>query len=204
MNLDSLTLLSSPPQEGHASGTSGCHGTGAGLEGEEFLMADTMARREYARRWRAANKEKVQEHNHKYRERHHKKVLECNRKWRQEHHKKVLKYVRHWRAANRHKCRANDNRYRARIQGAPGQHTTDQWLARVDYHGWRCRYCQQPLTDASLVKEHAIPLSRGGSNWPGNLVPSCKSCNSQKNNRTFVEFAEQAYGQAAIVPVLPG
>jgi 5-methylcytosine-specific restriction endonuclease McrA len=34
--------------------------------------------------------------------------------------------------------------------------------------------------EASWQVDHVIPLSRGGSNWPTNLVCACGQCNSRK------------------------
>jgi hypothetical protein len=52
-------------------------------------------------------------------------------------------------------------------------------------------YCGKYNTDtvpAALVavvagEDHVKPLARGGSNWPANLRPACKSCNSRKGAR---------------------
>lgn len=80
------------------------------------------------------------------------------------------------------------DRYRVRLRAAQGSHTHEQWLDRVAYYGWCCRYCWVELTAETVVKEHAIPLSRGGTNWASNLVPACKPCNSAKKDKTPAEF----------------
>lgn len=77
--------------------------------------------------------------------------------------------------------------YRKRLIAAPGRHTSEQWFGRVEFYGWRCAYCGLRLTTKTLVKEHAIPLSRGGTNWPANLMPACKPCNSRKRDKTPLE-----------------
>jgi hypothetical protein len=51
--------------------------------------------------------------------------------------------------------------------------------ARVDYYGGRCWMCGAAWT----CIDHVKPLSRGGSNWPANLRPACRSCNARKHNR---------------------
>lgn len=69
---------------------------------------------------------------------------------------------------------------------APGKHSKAQWMARVEYHGWRCRWCRCALNAKTLRKDHVIPVSRGGAHWPSNLVPACHACNSSKNNRNWI------------------
>jgi 5-methylcytosine-specific restriction endonuclease McrA len=80
---------------------------------------------------------------------------------------------------------------RARRLNAPGKTTAAEWSGILDHFGHRCAYCLRHEADigAKLTKEHVEPLTRGGTNWPDNLVPACKSCNSRKNNSTLVEFA---------------
>lgn len=48
-----------------------------------------------------------------------------------------------------------------------------------------CYYCATwPATDV----EHVVPLSRGGDNGEGNLVPACHYCNSRKAHRFVIEW----------------
>ncbi|GGU31583.1 HNH endonuclease [Streptomyces lavendofoliae] len=58
-------------------------------------------------------------------------------------------------------------------------------LAVLTAHGGRCVYCLAP----SEVKDHVIPLARGGDDAPRNLVPACNACNDAKGDRTPLEFA---------------
>jgi hypothetical protein len=58
--------------------------------------------------------------------------------------------------------------------------------------GYRCRYCGR--TD-HLTIDHVIPLSRGGTNRPENLVTACRYCNSQKSARTPEEWGWKPHNQ---------
>jgi hypothetical protein len=47
-----------------------------------------------------------------------------------------------------------------------------------------CYYCMSPIYDSGNSKysiDHIVPLSSGGSSWPGNIALTCKSCNSKKS-----------------------
>ena len=90
-----------------------------------------------------------------------------------------------YRTAHPDKVAAQKARRRARKAGAAGTFSTEQWLARLDYYGGKCIYCG---TTDNIQIEHRIPLSRGGTNWPSNLVPACGSCNSKKNTKTEKEY----------------
>lgn len=57
-----------------------------------------------------------------------------------------------------------------------------------------CAYCQVKLTawgrelETSLQWDHVVPLSRGGVDGVGNLVPSCRRCNLSKGRSTVTEW----------------
>jgi 5-methylcytosine-specific restriction protein A len=38
--------------------------------------------------------------------------------------------------------------------------------------------------------DHIVPLIRGGKSTKGNIVPSCKECNSRKKHMVPLEWAE--------------
>lgn len=97
-----------------------------------------------------------------------------------------LEAVKRYSKANPEKLKANWHRRRARKLGALGSYTPEQLQARFDYYGNRCIYCGDQ--DTKLTIEHLIPLSRGGTNWPSNLAPSCKSCNCKKHTKTHKEY----------------
>jgi hypothetical protein len=67
----------------------------------------------------------------------------------------------------------------------------------------KCAYCGIDLIDEEYLNwhrshgledgelktnasaDHIVPRSRGGLDYPTNLVPCCKSCNSKKKDRIF-------------------
>ncbi len=88
---------------------------------------------------------------------------------------------REWAKSHRQYRRSLDSNRRVRHHSARGSCTLQQWIWRVEAHGWRCFYCGKELDERTLTRDHRIPLSKGGCNWPSNLVPSCKSCNCRKS-----------------------
>ena len=49
-----------------------------------------------------------------------------------------------------------------------------------------CQYCG--VTKGRIEAEHIVPKSRGGAYRIGNLVASCRRCNTRKDNRALEEF----------------
>jgi 5-methylcytosine-specific restriction endonuclease McrA len=53
-----------------------------------------------------------------------------------------------------------------------------------------CHYCRRPVGIRALGMDHVVPLGRGGRSVRGNVVPSCKDCNSRKQSLLPVEWGE--------------
>jgi 5-methylcytosine-specific restriction endonuclease McrA len=90
---------------------------------------------------------------------------------------------RAWAKRNPEKQRQRVGRYRVLKLGAKGSHTFAEWLAVIRLHRWRCFYCRKRVTRSTVTKDHRIPLSKKGTDFPMNLVPASKSCNSGKAGR---------------------
>lgn len=69
--------------------------------------------------------------------------------------------------------------YTYRKLGAKGSSTKQKLQWRWEYYGGRCWVCE----DEAREFDHVIPLTKGGSNWPANLRPICRSCNARKSNK---------------------
>ncbi|HEX6435582.1 MAG TPA: HNH endonuclease signature motif containing protein [Candidatus Binatia bacterium] len=57
-----------------------------------------------------------------------------------------------------------------------------QWWKRKRALGL-CHYCGGKFPPAILTMDHLVPIIRGGKSTKGNLVPSCKKCNSERRYR---------------------
>lgn len=61
--------------------------------------------------------------------------------------------------------------------------------ALINKYGAVCYYCEIPFVSMKEVTlDHAVPLSRGGSNELDNLRLAHLSCNQLKNDMTAEEF----------------
>jgi len=63
-----------------------------------------------------------------------------------------------------------------------------QWWKRKLNEGV-CYYCEQIFAPDELTMDHKVPLARGGFSTKANLVPACKTCNSEKKHRLATEWA---------------
>lgn len=80
------------------------------------------------------------------------------------------------------------NRRRSMKLNAKGFNTIQQFNDKYAYYGFRCYYCNQEFSLQDITMDHRIPLIKGGSNWISNIVPACRSCNSQKGAKSEKEY----------------
>ena len=53
--------------------------------------------------------------------------------------------------------------------------------------GFKCRYCDRPVTNETANIDHINPWKYGGRTLIENLVTACPGCNKLKNNRRQIE-----------------
>lgn len=87
-----------------------------------------------------------------------------------------------------HKRRARKQRRRATQFNSPGQHTWAQVTKLWTLFDRACAYCHTPTQLADIQAEHVHPLSKGGRNDVGNILPSCAACNSDKRDLLLTEW----------------
>lgn len=134
--------------------------------------------RETYKRYYSENKDKLKEKNRRWREKNKEKRSEYERRYTAEHKEQKRLY----RAANGPMNAANRRRRTARQRAAEGNHTADDVKRQYKAQKGRCYYCGCKVGSSYHV-DHVIPLSRGGSNGPENIVVACSSCNLSKANK---------------------
>lgn len=97
--------------------------------------------------------------------------------------------ARQWRANHSEELRAITARRRARKRNAEGSHTADDIERQYAAQKGKCYYCGVKV-GMSYHVDHAIPLSRGGSDGPENIVIACPSCNTKKRDKMPHEWAQ--------------
>lgn len=98
-------------------------------------------------------------------------------------------HQRHWNIQNPQKSRGYTHTRRALKRATEGTHTAEDILIQLKRQKGRCYYCGEKCADKYHV-DHVIPLSRGGSNGPDNLVIACTHCNERKGTKLPHEWPE--------------
>jgi 5-methylcytosine-specific restriction endonuclease McrA len=64
-----------------------------------------------------------------------------------------------------------------------------QWWKRKRAAG-TCHHCGGQFAPGALTMDHLVPIIRGGRSTKGNLVPSCKRCNTARKHRLPFESTD--------------
>jgi 5-methylcytosine-specific restriction enzyme A len=62
-----------------------------------------------------------------------------------------------------------------------------QWWKRQVAKGL-CHYCGNRFSSKELTMDHIVPISKGGRTTKGNVVPCCKTCNTEKKSKLLMEW----------------
>ena len=146
----------------------------------------------YSRAYRKANPEKVAALSRAWAVANPDKRDTSRRAWKAAHPEEHAASQRAYQTANPEKNSARARNYYARKLGNGGAHTAKDVQAQYDHQQGRCYYCDVLVYDDYHV-DHVIPISKGGSNGPENLVISCPPCNRSKHNKHPMDWCGQLF-----------
>jgi len=159
--------------------------------------------------YRKDNRESVLAGKRRYRAKNLDKILAADAAWKAANVQKRVAYTTQWRLDNPEKAAAlrardyqgskasikqrakdwaKDNPERIKIRHArdraarrksPGHFTETDLKVQHEKQGGLCFYCKAELENGGTV-DHYQPLSKGGTNYPDNIVLACWPCNNRK------------------------
>lgn len=98
-----------------------------------------------------------------------------------------LEYNGNWKKNNPLSILVYQHNRRTRLHDNGGILTPNDINAIRSNQNDLCYYCHDPLRLNGTI-DHKVPVSRGGSSNPSNIVLACKKCNSTKYTKTDTEF----------------
>lgn len=157
--------------------------------GHRYYVAHTATINAYGAKWRSENKERHREMIARWEAEHPDRVAAKYKRYIENHRDKVKQWQDERRDSGRRRISNMVRRALEAKATIPGSELTPALLwGRFSLHGWRCYYCGKELTPRTVEADHRIPLSRGGLNCGANIVPSCRTCNTQKSDKTEREY----------------
>jgi len=118
---------------------------------------------------------------------------EAGREYRRKNAKILVQRTAKWIAENPDRHLRNQKAamavLRGRRRGTPGYISGEDVRNQFNAQNGLCFYCSEPMSKYQI--DHKQPLSRGGTNWPENIVCSCPGCNMRKGTKTAEEFLKE-------------
>jgi 5-methylcytosine-specific restriction endonuclease McrA len=154
----------------------------------ESRHAEYERTREHKREYAQENAERIAQRKREYRIANIERFSEKDRDHHAANRDKRNAKIRAWAAANRERVLANAAKHRALRDAAPGVFTSHDVGAQYAAQRGQCFYCACDLAKVRFHIDHVIPLSRGGTNYPDNIVIACPRCNLEKGTKLPHEF----------------
>ena len=105
-----------------------------------------------------------------------------------------LNYGKQYREDNPEVYRLHTQKRNTMKDELPNTLTDKGWNIILQDFNYSCAYCGMTENEhldkwgEVLHQEHFIPLSSDGGYKAGNIIPSCRSCNSSKRSQDFFEW----------------
>lgn len=153
-------------------------------------------------RYQQENAEKIRARKKNYQQANAEKRKASARNHYQANRARILERMRFHYRANAEKILARHSRYqqenrelrrvhhqnrRARRKRAPGSFTPQDVQHQYNMQRGCCYWCGAAVEDNYHV-DHVIPLSRGGTNYPDNIVIACPTCNTSRGAKLPEEW----------------
>jgi len=121
---------------------------------------------------------------------------EKRKEYYQKNKQRILANCKAYRERNPEKVRLmlRECRHRRRAieHSAEGSHTKEDILLQYKSQKGKCWWCGIELNDVYHV-DHLVPLSRGGTDNPNNLVVTCQFCNLSKKDKLPQDWAKRLF-----------
>lgn len=144
--------------------------------------------RVYNERYRREKRDHVIAVESARRERNRESIRASQRRYYERNARACNDRVLAWAKENPDKRRSILRNRRARMAKVGGTHTADDVKRQFEGQKGRCWWCNKKLK--SFHVDHRIPIARGGSNGPENLVISCPRCNTSRGAKLPSEMPE--------------
>lgn len=141
-----------------------------------------------AREYRARRPEVVKAYNERFKS----ENPEYSKQYRERNADELRKTGREYYANHKQAALIRWRKRDALKKNAPGSHTQADIELQYRSQKGKCWHCGKSVGDDYHI-DHLIPLSRGGSNAPENLVISCPKCNLSKHNKLPHEWNRRLF-----------
>jgi 5-methylcytosine-specific restriction endonuclease McrA len=157
-------------------------------ESREYARQHSEERKLYAHKYYRENIERFTEYKKVYNTVNAEKVKFRSKVYYNNNKASVDAKSRQYYRTHKAQHRVHSHAYRARKRTAEGKFTSQDIQRQLVAQKNTCYWCSKKLEKYEV--DHIIPLTRGGTNDPSNLVIACPWCNNSKHNKLPHEWIQ--------------
>lgn len=162
------------------------HWTEFGIRKDGYLEGNCKScRKDKINIWRHEHPDRFNENCKRWRDKNRDIYNAISSKYRSKHSDKIRQYIRE----HPDKMRAKVHNRNAMKMKAEGKFDSGDIARMLKTQRAKCYYCGKDISKSYHV-DHVVPLSRGGANYPDNLVLACPHCNESKGAKLPHEWAK--------------
>lgn len=148
---------------------------------------------EHSKEYYKNNKAVVQEYKKQYYKNNREEVIKKSIEYRNNNTDRVSEYLKEYQKNNKDKMVFYASKRRILENGNGGSYTQEQWQETLEYFDYKCAYTGECIK-GNLHIEHIIPITKGGTNYIWNLIPSTPHANISKRNKDMEDwYRDQPY-----------
>jgi len=151
----------------------------------QYRKEHKVAIAEQAKQYYETHRKSILEQKKLYQAEHAKDISVRRKRYYEENRPAISERSKQWARNNKTKRVIIRQRRKAREYALPATLTAEQWAQTKEYFNNRCAYCGRKL---ELTQEHIIPVAKGGHYSRENIIPACKTCNSSKRAKDFMQW----------------
>jgi 5-methylcytosine-specific restriction endonuclease McrA len=159
---------------------------------KKIRLAEPERHAARVRAWREKNQDHVREMKRAWARARVEEKRVYDRARYEENNEAIRKRASEWAASHPEKMRQYKQRYRTRKQENGIYVVRQSFISRL--YNSPCAYCG---SRENISADHIIPIVRGGTHSEGNLQPLCRSCNSSKHDKLWIEWMFEKKRDAA-------
>jgi hypothetical protein len=162
--------------------------------------------KEHDKEYREKNKEKILKQEKEYQLKNKEKIKEVKRQYHIKHRDEILEKHKIYRDAHKEErkrwlnspsgklsSKKSHHKRRVLLNNSEGDFSKDELQLLLDFFDNKCAYTGEPL-ELHYHLDHIVPISKNGTNYIWNIVPSNAMPNCSKGTRDMEEwFRKQEY-----------
>lgn len=162
----------------------------ARIRAKEWAQKNPDKVKQRDKNWRANNIERRRNYRHNQYLINREREKELHSQWRAKNREHRREYMRQWYNSNPGYASSQNNKRRFRIKQSDTHYTKQDVALQYQSQKGLCWWCGLPLDDTYHV-DHLIPVSRGGTNAPNNIVVTHPKCNLSKSDKMPWEWSDR-------------